>query len=122
MTDSALEAVAGLASETEFEDGAIVVHEGAEGDAFYVIVDGTLRITRGGGLLRELGPGDFLGEIALVDGRRRTATATAVGPVKALAIRRAEFLDLIDRYGAVRLGVLMALTERLHGDAWDVLE
>jgi CRP/FNR family cyclic AMP-dependent transcriptional regulator len=122
MTDDALEAVAGLASETAFKDGAIVVHEGADGDAFYIVVDGTLRVTRAGGLLRELGPGDFLGEISLVDGRPRTATATAVGPVKALVIQRQAFMDLIDRYAAVRLGILMALTERLRGDPEDVLD
>ena len=66
--------------------------------------------------LRELGPGDFLGEISLVDGRPRSATVTATGPVKALVIGRPAFLELMDRYGAVRLGVLMALTERVRGD------
>ena len=56
------------------------------------------------------------GEISLVDGRPRTATATAAGPVNALVIRRPEFLELMDRFGAVRLGVLMALTERVRSD------
>jgi CRP/FNR family cyclic AMP-dependent transcriptional regulator len=116
MTESARDAVAGLAQETHFDDGDDVTREGDEGDAFYVVVDGQLVVSRNGMTLRELGPGDFLGEISLVDGRPRTATVTASGPVKALVIRRPEFLELMDRYGAVRLGVLMALTERVRGD------
>ena len=116
MTQSALEAVAGLAAQTEFADGDEMTREGDEGDAFYVVVDGQLVISQNGMTVRNLGPGDFLGEISLIDGRPRTATATAAGPVKALVIRRPEFLDLMDRFGAVRLGVLMALTERVRSD------
>ena len=113
MTESALDAIAGLAAETQFADGDDVTREG---DAFYVVVDGQLVISKNGMTIRNLGPGDFLGEISLIDGRPRTATATAAGPVKALVIRRPEFLELMDRYGAVRLGVLMALTERVRSD------
>jgi CRP/FNR family transcriptional regulator, cyclic AMP receptor protein len=116
LPESAMEAVAGLASETHFADGETVTREGDEGDAFFVVVDGRLDVTRNGMTLRELGPGDFLGEIALIDGRPRSATVTASGPVKSLVIRRPEFLELMDRYGAVRLGVLMALTERVRSD------
>ena len=81
MTESARDAVAGLAEETHFEDGATVTREGDEGDAFYVVVDGRLEVSRNGMTLRELGPGDFLGEISLVDGRPRTATVPAIGRV-----------------------------------------
>ena len=116
MTESALEAIAGLATETQFADGDDVTREGDEGDAFYVVVDGQLVISKNGMTIRSLGPGDFLGEISLIDGRPRTATATAAGPVKALVIRRPEFLELMERYGPVRLGVLMALTDRVRSD------
>jgi CRP/FNR family transcriptional regulator/CRP/FNR family cyclic AMP-dependent transcriptional regulator len=116
LPESALEAVAGLASETQFTDGDTVTREGDEGDAFFVVVDGRLVVTRNGMTIRDLGPGDFLGEISLIDGRPRTATVTAAGPVKALCVRRTDFLELMERYGAVRLGVLMALTDRVRGD------
>lgn len=116
MTEGARDAIAALAQETQFEDGDDVTREGDKGDAFYVIVDGRLEVSRNGMTLRELGPGDFLGEISLIDGRPRTATVTATAHVKALVIRRPEFLELMERYGAVRLGVLMALTERVRGD------
>jgi CRP/FNR family transcriptional regulator, cyclic AMP receptor protein len=116
LPESALEAVAGLASETQFTDGDTITREGDEGDAFFVVVDGRLVVTRNGMTIRDLGPGDFLGEISLIDGRPRTATVTAAGPVKALCVRRTDFLELMERYGAVRLGVLMALTDRVRGD------
>lgn len=116
MPESALEAIAGLATETQFADGDTITREGDEGDAFYVVTAGQLAVTRNGMTIRDLGPGDFLGEISLIDGRPRTATVTAVGSVDALVVRRADFLELMDRYGAVRLGVLMALTDRVRGD------
>ena len=116
MTDQALEAVAALANEVEIADGATVTREGDPGDLFFVIVDGRLRISRHGETIRDLGPGDFLGEISLVDGRPRTATAVAVGPVNAIVIERPAFLELMDRFGAVRLGILMALSDRIRHD------
>jgi CRP/FNR family cyclic AMP-dependent transcriptional regulator len=116
MTDSALEAVAALAREVEFADGQTVTREGEEGDSFFVLVDGRLQVSRNGRTIRELGPGDFLGEISLIDGRPRSATTVATGPVKALVVQRPAFLELMDRFGAVRLGILMALTDRIRSD------
>ena len=117
MTDRALDAVAGLGTEVTFADGESVVREGDEGDAFYVVTDGRLAVTQGDRHLGDLGAGDFLGEIALIDGRPRTATATAVGPVDAVRIERPAFLELVDTHGAIRLGILMALTDRIRRDA-----
>jgi CRP-like cAMP-binding protein len=116
MTDHALEAVATLANEVEIADDATVTQEGEPGDSFYVIVDGQLRISRHGATIRDLGPGDFLGEISLIDGRPRSATAVAIGPVSAIVIERPAFLELMDRFGAVRLGILMALSDRIRHD------
>jgi CRP-like cAMP-binding protein len=116
MTDRSLEAIVALASEKEFVDGETLTVEGDEGDAFYLLLDGRVDVTRGGVEVRVMERGDFIGEISLVDGRPRTATATALGPVLALVIRRDAFLDLMDRFAAVRLGVMMALTERIRSD------
>jgi CRP-like cAMP-binding protein len=116
MTEPALEAVAGLADEVRFEDGQELTVEGEPGDSFYVVVDGRLRVSRHGAPIRDLGPGDFLGEISLIDGRPRSATAVAVGPVDALVIERSKFQELMDRFGAIRLEILMGLTERVRSD------
>ncbi len=116
MTDTAIEAVAGLAVESAFDADAPLTVEGEPGDAFFVIVEGVARVTRGGRDVRALGPGDFVGEISLIDGRPRTATVTATEPLQALVIRRADFLALMDRFPSVRLGVLMAMTERVRAN------
>jgi CRP-like cAMP-binding protein len=116
MTERALDAIAMLATEHPVADGDAIVVEGEPGDAFYLVVEGTVDVTRRGEAIRRLGVGDFIGEIALVDGRARTATATAVGPVRTLVVRRDAFMELMDRHPAVRLGILMALTDRIRSD------
>lgn len=114
LTDQAVTAIAEMAVETSYETGAVLVREDDPGDRFIVLVAGSARVERGGKPIAALGAGDFLGEIALVDGRPRTATVTATSPIEALEIRRDAFMDLMDRSSVVRLGVLMALTERLR--------
>jgi len=117
LSDRALETVAGLAAERSFADGEALTTEGEVGEAFYVVTSGRLDVTQSGRHIAELGAGDFLGEIALIDGRPRTATTTAVGPVDTVCILRGPFLELVDSHGAIRLGILMALTERIRRDA-----
>ena len=123
MSTSALETVADRASETTFEDGETVTREGEPGNTFYIVTDGHLHVSKHGTLVSELGPGDFLGEISLVDGGPRTATVTADGRVEALVIRRADFLEMIEWDSAVRLGILTALTQRIRKtDPGDILD
>ncbi len=114
MPTYALETVADRASETTFEDGEHLTREGEPGETFYIVTKGRLQVSQNGAPLRDLGPGDFLGEISLVDGGPRTATVTAVGPVQALVIRRVDFLEMVEWDSAVRLGILTALTERIR--------
>jgi CRP-like cAMP-binding protein len=116
MTERAREAVADLAAEVTFEPGDAQIVEGADDCAFYLLVEGEVEVRRGGALVRRLGAGDFIGEISLIDGRPRTATVTAVGRVRTLMIERDGFLALVDRHAAVRLGILMALTDRVRTD------
>ena len=116
LTDRSLEAIAGLAHEIDFEDGEPLTTEGDEGDAFFLLLEGGAEVTRGGAPVGPLGPGDFIGEISLIDGRPRTATATAVGHVRALEVGRTEFLALMERHPAVRHGILVSLTDRIRSD------
>jgi CRP/FNR family transcriptional regulator len=117
MTDHAVEAVADLVHDVEFAEGDALTREGQPGDTFYVVVEGRLRVSRDGTLLTEQGPGDFLGEISLIDGRPRTATAIALSPVKTLALERPAFAALMEGHPAVRHSILMALTDRIRRDA-----
>ena len=121
LDQEALERIAALASEVTFQDGEAVVREGDAGHELYVLTDGRLSVTRDGKEIRELKPGDFLGEISLIDGQPRTATATAVGPVKALVIHHHDFFKLMDSYITIRLGIVMALARRIRRDQGDDL-
>ena len=117
MTERALEAIARIARPVTFAPGEPLVTEGEPGESFLVIRRGAARVTRNGSELRLLGAGDFLGEISLIDGGSRTATVTATDVVEAYEIPRVQFVELIETHPAVRLGVLMALTERVRATA-----
>jgi CRP-like cAMP-binding protein len=122
MTDRSFEAVARLASEADFAAGEELVRQGAPGDTFLIIASGRAKVTRDGKTLRELGPGDFLGEISLIDGSPRTATVTTLDPIHAFVIGRQGFLDLIERLPAMRHDVLHALTQRIRATVGDPLD
>jgi CRP-like cAMP-binding protein len=114
MTDRSVDAIADLAEERDFATDEPLVRQGDEGDSFFVIVEGTASVTQDGAQIRELGPGDFLGEIALIDGQARTATVVATTPIRALVIGRDGFRTLLDRHAGVRFDVLAALAQRLR--------
>lgn len=114
MTDRSFEAIATVAADVSFEEGDDLVRQGEAGTAFFIIVRGRARVDRDGSTIRELGPGDFLGEIALIDGSPRTATVTALEPIAAVTIKRSDFLDLVERQPVFRLEMLNALTQRIR--------
>jgi CRP-like cAMP-binding protein len=116
LDDRSLQAVAVLAREQTHAPGEILMLEGEPGDEFYVIVDGTVRIERGGRTIRSMAPGGFLGEISLVERRPRTATATAVSDVTVLVLRQHEFDRLLETMPAVHRRVRSAIERRERGE------
>ncbi len=92
--DLSAEQLALLASWTEEHEvsrGQSLVSEGAAGYVFFVIEEGTAGVEREGEFLRELGPGDHFGEIAILDGGRRTASVVATSNMRILAMFGTEF-------------------------------
>ncbi len=114
---SELQKIASLADELDLGDGATLIREGERGREFIVIADGTVRVTRNGKMLRELGAGDFIGEIALVADVPRTATVTATSPVRLLVVTDRAFRGLLEQMPSIAKKVLQSLGERLHADA-----
>ena len=112
-----LERIASLADELDLADGATLIREVERGREFLVIVDGTVRVTKRGKKVRELGAGDFIGEIALVSDVPRTATVTATSPVRLLVVTDRAFRGLIEEMPSIATKVLQSLGERLHADA-----
>ncbi len=112
-----LQRIASLADELDLADGATLIREGERGREFLVVVDGTVIVTKRGKKVRELGSGDFIGEIALVSDVPRTATVTATSPVRLLVVTDRAFRGLIEEMPSIATKVLQSLGERLHADA-----
>jgi CRP-like cAMP-binding protein len=109
-----LQEVGRLADGIDVPAGKTLMREGESGSEFFVIVDGTVRVDRGGQRIRTLGPGDFFGEIALVDRGPRTATVTTETPAKMLVLAHREFHSLMDRHPGIQKSVLTALAKRVR--------
>ena len=111
---ASLEHVARLADEIDLPADKMLLHEGELPYEFFLIVEGQVRIERDGQQLNVLGPGDFFGEIALLDGGRRTATVTTQTPVRLLVLGTREFHSLMAEYPEIRVSVLGQLADRVR--------
>ena len=113
-----LASIASIADEVDLKEGKRLTREGERGREFFVLLDGGAEVERKGRKVNRLGPGDFLGEIALLTHVPRTATVTTTEPTRALVIRAPEFRSLLRRTPALQLEVLDALAQRLaHNEA-----
>lgn len=102
--------------ELALPEGRVLVREGRPGHEFFVLVDGTVRVAKGGRTLAELGAGDWVGEIALLTGAPRTATVTATSPVRVLVLDDRSFRRVVAEMPSITLKVLASLGERLAAD------
>ena len=105
--------IASIADEIDLPEGKVLIREGDTGREFFVLVDGTAEVARGGKKVATIGPGDFFGEIALISKTPRNATITTTSPVRALVITDRAFRQLLDHAPQIQIGVLTALAERL---------
>lgn len=114
LDENELEAVGRLCDEVEVPAGRELMHEQAFGNEFFLILEGRIRIHRAGVTLATMGPGDFLGEIALIDHGRRTATGTCETDCRLLVLGHREFHSLLDQQPDIRVHVLEALARRVR--------
>jgi CRP-like cAMP-binding protein len=113
-----LKRLADSATEERYMEGARIVRQGDEGDSFFIIIEGQARVTdRGGKTVNELLPGDFFGEISLLDGGVRTATVVSETPMRMLVLKRNAFRKIVSEDSAVAVKLLeyaAALLRRLE--------
>jgi CRP-like cAMP-binding protein len=109
-----LEEVGRLADEVDVPAGRVLMKEGETGQEFFVIIDGNVRIDRGGTTVRTLGPGDHFGEVALLSEGPRTATATAETPARLLVLAHREFHSLMSQFPSIQTCVLSCLAARIR--------
>jgi len=108
--------IAGLSEEQEFTEGTALAEEGKPGDTFYVLLEGEAKVVRGGRRMDRLIPGDFFGEIALIDGGPRTASVLATTPVTTLTITRSRFRKMLGEDPSIVLAMLEELAKRLRNN------
>jgi CRP-like cAMP-binding protein len=112
-----LDALAAGADELDVPAGKALTRQGERGREFVVIVEGAADVRKNGRRVNRLGPGDFLGEIALVSGAPRTATVTTTEPSRLLVLSDRTFRRVVREIPSVQASILRALSERLQADA-----
>jgi CRP-like cAMP-binding protein len=106
--------IADVCIEADFEPGAQIVREGDVGTGFFVIVSGAVSVRRDGGVIATLGPGDFFGELSVLDGRPRVAQVVAEERTRCLALPSWELERILLAEPALSLALLRRLAARLR--------
>jgi len=112
-----LRELAMVADELDLREGRTLVREGRPGREFFILLDGSVRVSRDGRKLSDLGAGDWFGEIALLTDTPRTATVAATSPIRVLVITDRSFRRVVERMPAIALKVLATVSDRLAKDS-----
>ena len=113
-TTKELRDIAKATVELTLDQGKEFVTQGDVGREAFIIVDGTAEVTRSGQTIGQLGPGDCVGELALLDHGPRTATVTATTPLTVLVLGPREFSGLLDEVPTLTHKILAALAARVR--------
>jgi CRP/FNR family transcriptional regulator, cyclic AMP receptor protein len=100
--------------EVEFPKDAVIARQGDVGTGFFLVASGSVRVVRDGETIAKIGPGDFFGELSVLDGRPRVAQVIADEPTVCLALASWDFEAVIKEQPAVALGILRGLAGRLR--------
>ena len=111
-----LSRIAGITDEIAVPEGKVLITEGDRGREFFVIISGEVEVRRKGRKIATLGPGTYFGEIALLSQKPRTATVSALTPLRVLVIADRAFVDLLDAMPELWLKVARSLAERISTD------
>ncbi len=111
---SALGEIADLMTEIEFAPGRYIVRQGQVGTGFYLIAGGRAKVVRGNSEIAHLGPGDFFGELSVLDQSPRMAHVIAEEPTTCLALASWDLTQLLERTPKVTLALLRVVAGRLR--------
>jgi CRP/FNR family cyclic AMP-dependent transcriptional regulator len=109
-----LAAIGERAIEVEFPADHVIARQGEIGTGLFVVTEGAVRVVRDGAELARLGPGDFFGEMSVIDGLPRVAQVAAVEPTRCLALASWEFERLVLEHPTIGLAILRGLSARLR--------
>lgn len=116
LSKKELRSVARLMTRIDVGEGRDLTREGEVGREFMIIVSGSAAVRKGKRKVAELGPGDFLGELAVLSGEPRNATVTTTSDVVIETLNRREFMSLLDESPKIAKKILIGAVKRLHRD------
>jgi CRP/FNR family cyclic AMP-dependent transcriptional regulator len=114
---SSLESAASNTDEVDVIAGRTLIRQGEPSDTFYVLLDGEADVAIDGKSRRKMGPGDFFGEISMLDRGPATATVTTTRPSRMMVMSHMQFRDAIKGNQDLLIQVLASVAERLRADA-----
>jgi len=91
----------------------VLTREGQSGHEFFIVLEGEIEVRQGDRVIATRGPGDYLGEIALLDKRPRTATVVATTPVSVEVLSRREFMSLLAEAPELSEQIMATVAQRL---------
>ena len=112
LSKKELELIARHADEVTLPAGSVIMHEGDVAREVCVVLKGMVRVTQGEKFLKDLGPGEVVGEMGVVEAVHRNATVTAVGDVRLVVMFGPEFTGVSDEIAAVRKGIAAIIASR----------
>lgn len=112
-TDEQLAEIARVAERLHVQQGEVILREGRLGRELYIILDGTVVVTRAGRIVNEWGPGDYFGELAAIEAAPRSATVTAKSDLEVLIVGPRE-LDAMMEFPGFRNALLLGMSRRIR--------
>lgn len=113
-TDKQLQFIASHVEELDLPAGKVLCREGRSGGDFFILLSGSAEVTAGGQTVNMIAPGQFFGEIALLDNGPRSATVTVKEPVRALVLGPAQFRDVLHTNSEIAVTMLHTVVRRLR--------
>jgi CRP/FNR family cyclic AMP-dependent transcriptional regulator len=113
LTEKELKVIARSFKELKYESGGFIVRKGEAGVGFYLIVDGTVEVRTDGRVLSRLEPGQFFGEMALLDNQPRSADVVATEPTRCLALSSWSFKSIVSEHPKMALKLLQESVRRM---------
>jgi len=120
LTDADLSRLARIGQRRSYTAGEVMVEKGSNRGGLFVVLSGAAEV-EAGATVHVLGPGDFFGEMALLEGSLRTATVRATQPVQAMVFETMDFRAFLIENPSVAVTLLEGIAERLH-EAQDQLD
>jgi CRP/FNR family transcriptional regulator, cyclic AMP receptor protein len=113
LSKKQLRRMSSLMTRLELPAGKVLTREGQEGYEFFIVLEGEVEVRQGDRVVVTRGPGEYVGEIALLDKRPRTATVVAATPVSVEVLSRREFMSLLAEAPELSEQILATVAQRL---------